>query len=113
LSGDPAALAQLLTEDVVLISDGGGRVPAAIRPVAGRENVVRMIVGLSTKFRTFLPELRANPALVNGLPGLTFYDPSGPFQALALEARDDGKIAVIYVVRNPDKLRRLPAQPSA
>lgn len=53
-----------------------------------------------------------NPTLVNGLPGYVFYDPSGPFQTLALETRDNGKIAAIYVVRNPDKLRRLPASPA-
>jgi RNA polymerase sigma-70 factor (ECF subfamily) len=112
-SGDPAALTDLLTQDVLFLSDGGGRVPAAIRPISGRDNVTRLILGLTAKFNTFLPELRASPALVNGLAGLVFYDTSGPFQTLALEARDDGKIVAIYVVRNPDKLRHLQAHSCA
>jgi RNA polymerase sigma-70 factor (ECF subfamily) len=107
-SGDPAALTELLAEDALLISDGGGRVPAAMRPVTGRDNVVRLILGLAAKLGT-LAGIRLHPTLVNGLPGYVFYDSSGAFQTLALETRDDGKIAAIYVVRNPDKLRHLPA----
>ena len=108
-SGDVAALTELLAEDALFVSDGGGRVPAAMRPITGRDNVVRLIVGLAAKYRAFLPELRANPALVNGLPGLIFYDPTGPFQTLAMETREDGRITAIYVVRNPDKLRHVPS----
>lgn len=43
---------------------------------------------------------------VNGLPGFITLEADGELQTTALEI-DDGKIAAIYVVRNPDKLRHL------
>ena len=43
---------------------------------------------------------------VNGLPGFVTREPDGELQTTALEI-EDGKIAAIYVVRNPDKLRHL------
>jgi RNA polymerase sigma-70 factor (ECF subfamily) len=106
-SGEAAELTEMLAEDVFLISDGGGRVPAALRPILGRDNVVRMILGLATKLRQHLPDLQSTPAIVNGLAGFVFYDSSGVFQTLALETRGDGKISAIYSVRNPDKLQHV------
>jgi RNA polymerase sigma-70 factor (ECF subfamily) len=43
---------------------------------------------------------------VNGLPGFVTLEADGEFQTTALGI-EDGKIAAIYVVRNPDKLRHL------
>jgi len=44
---DPAALGALLAEDAVLISDGGGKRAAALRPLVGREDILQFIKGLS------------------------------------------------------------------
>ncbi len=111
-SGDATALTELLAEDALFVSDGGGRVPAALRPVTGRDHVVRLIIGLTAKLGT-IAGIRVNPTLVNGLPGYVVYDSSGPFQTIALETRADGKIAAIYAVRNPDKLHHLAGQSPA
>ena len=46
------------------------------------------------------------PALVNGLPGFITREADGELQTKALDI-EDGKIAAIYIVRNPDKLRHL------
>jgi len=43
---------------------------------------------------------------VNGLPGFVTLEADGELQTTALDI-EDGKIAAIYVVRNPDKLRHL------
>ena len=43
---------------------------------------------------------------VNGLPGFITLEADGELQTTALDI-EDGKIAAIYVVRNPDKLRHL------
>ena len=43
---------------------------------------------------------------IDGLPGFVTVEPDGMPQTTALEIRD-GKIAGIYVVRNPEKLRHL------
>ncbi len=108
-SGDPQVLARLLAEDAVLLSDGGGRVPAALNPIHGREDISRLIVGLSEKLKVHA-ELRTAPGLVNGLPGLLLFDSNGLVQTLALETGPGGLISAIYVVRNPDKLRHLSSE---
>src|SRR5205814_9561472 len=62
-AGDVGSLVALLREDVVALTDGGGEVLAARRPVEGRDRVVRLFAGLLAKAP---PELRAEPAAVNG-----------------------------------------------
>jgi RNA polymerase sigma-70 factor (ECF subfamily) len=106
-TGDPSALAAILAEDVVFLSDGGGRVPAAINPILGRDHVSRMLAGLGQRWRE-QPQIRFAFAKINGLAGIIFYDGNRPFQTVALEAAEDGSIAAVYVVRNPEKLERVP-----
>ena len=50
-------------------------------------------------------------ASVNGLPGFVSIEADGHLQTTALDLRD-GRIATIYVTRNPDKLRHWPAPTS-
>jgi RNA polymerase sigma-70 factor (ECF subfamily) len=49
-------------------------------------------------------ELR--PARINGLPGAVLISPDGP-QTFTFEPGEDGKLAAIYIMRNPDKLTRV------
>jgi RNA polymerase sigma-70 factor (ECF subfamily) len=42
-SGDLTTFAEMLAEDAVLIADGGGRVYAALRPICGRDRIVRFL----------------------------------------------------------------------
>jgi RNA polymerase sigma-70 factor, ECF subfamily len=101
---DLALLQHLLAEDVVFISDSGGKVPAAMVPVTGRDHVGRLLLGLSRKAP---PGMQVVPALVNAAPGLIISDADRVIQTVALEIAD-GRIAAIYVTRNPDKLRTVP-----
>jgi RNA polymerase sigma-70 factor (ECF subfamily) len=100
---DLAALQQLLAEDVVFISDSGGKVPAAMVPVRGQDHVGRLLIGLSRKGP---PGARVTPAFINASPGLIISDSDHIIQTVALEV-SDGHIAAIYVTRNPDKLRAI------
>ncbi len=106
-SGDPQALAGLLAEDVTYYSDGGGKAPAALRPVVGRDKVVRLIKGLAAKGAAILKEVRT--AQINGAPGFIMRRANGQVAAVALDFRN-GKIANIYLMLNPDKLRHLAVQ---
>jgi len=101
---DPAALERLLTDDVVFTSDGGGKVPAATVPVIGRERVSKLLWGLKEK--GWRNVVRMELVSLNGLPGLVTFNAAGVQEAAALEIVD-GRIAAMYVERNPDKLRRL------
>lgn len=98
---DPATLEQLLTEDVVFTSDGGGKVPAATVPVAGRERVSKLLFGLKEKgWRNIV---RIDLVTLNGLPGMVTFNANGVQEVVALEMEDE-RIAALYVVRNPEKL---------
>lgn len=99
---DPATLEQLLTEDVVFTSDGGGKVPAATVPVAGRERVSKLLFGLKEKgWRNIV---RIDLVTLNGLPGMVTFNANGVQEVVALEMEDE-RIAALYVVRNPEKLK--------
>jgi RNA polymerase sigma-70 factor (ECF subfamily) len=105
-AGDPAELSALLAEDVVVHSDGGGRVPAAINVIYGADRVVRLFAGLVRKFDREPMLLRT--VTIDGLPGLVTLDGNGVLQTTAFEI-EGGRITAIYAVRNPDKLRHVAA----
>jgi RNA polymerase sigma-70 factor (ECF subfamily) len=107
-SGDPAKLAHLLAADVELISDGGGKVRAALHPILGRENITAFFLGVRQKF-PFPDGTEYRPTIVNGLPGFLVVLPGNRIdQTLSFEIVD-GEIRRIYIVRNPDKLARIHA----
>ena len=103
-SGDVNALMSMLAEDARFVSDGGGKVQAALNVIDGADRVTRFIVGVTTKGLAEVTTLRFGP--VNGLPGLIVHSTDGSVQTLAFEIEDD-RIRAIYGVRNPDKLRHL------
>lgn len=102
-SGDINALRQVLTEDAVLISDGGSKTRAARRPILGRDRIARMFAQLSAK--NYQPHV-LTPTTINGLPGLIVQSTSGPVSTFAFELSGN-LIHHLYVVRNPDKLRHV------
>lgn len=104
LSGDTRALGALLAEDAVLYSDGGGKRLAALRPIHGRDKLLRFIEGLARKYGLPPPEGIATASL-NGLPGFLLHDSEG-MHSVALDVHGE-RVAAIYLVRNPDKLRHL------
>jgi RNA polymerase sigma-70 factor (TIGR02957 family) len=109
---DTQGLVRLLAADVVLYGDGGGKVPAILHPVFGREPVVRLL----GNFRAFWQRLGARSvrhAEVNGQPGAVYLDAEGrPVLVVSLDIADD-QVQTIRSIVNPDKLRhlRLPTNP--
>lgn len=100
---DAPALLALLAPDVVLGSDGGGRVRAARRWLRGRDRIARFLLGVSRKFgRTFTRRLTQ----LNGRPGVLTFD-DGVLQSVTTADVEDGRISTVHVVRNPDKLRHV------
>lgn len=104
--GDAAALSALLARDVEIHSDGGGKVIAFRNVVRGIDRALRLFAGLRRKYTSAPTLLRT--ATINGLPGYVSIDRGDVLQTTALDVRD-GRIAAIYIVRNPDKLRHLAA----
>lgn len=104
-SGEVHAIAALLAEDAVLYSDGGGKRRSALRPIVGRDKVVRFLVGVQRKRVREHLAARTVPARINGLLGFVVHDAEGT-ATLALETSGE-RIVAIYLVRNPDKLRHV------
>jgi RNA polymerase sigma-70 factor (ECF subfamily) len=111
-SGDVSALATLLREDAIAITDGGGRRTAALNPIRGAPKIIRFLIGIAGKNAG--RDIRIVPMTINGAAGALLYMDGEVDHTLSM-AIDGDKIAAIYVVRNPDKLRHAPdagAKPS-
>jgi RNA polymerase sigma-70 factor (ECF subfamily) len=104
-NGDMKALAAMLAADVSVHADGGGKRSAAIEPVVGFDAVMQLHEYLAAQFRNNVSKL-VRAGFINGLPGFVTVEADGELQVTALDI-EDGKVAAIYVVRNPDKLRHL------
>jgi RNA polymerase sigma-70 factor (ECF subfamily) len=102
--GDIPALMEALDASALLLSDGGGRVPAALYPIRGPDRIGRLVSGLIAK--RYEP-LTVKEVIVNGAPGLWLEHPDGrPYAAFGLGFSEDGsRVTAIYVMLNPDKVR--------
>ena len=103
--GDMDGLLALLSRDVTLYSDGGGKVRAALNPIRGPEKVARFFTGI---LRKAPPGFVVRRASVNGRPGFVGYFGDGRPHSVATFEVADGKIGAIRLVVNPDKLGRVP-----
>jgi RNA polymerase sigma-70 factor (ECF subfamily) len=103
-SGDVDTLTRLLASDARLITDGGGKVLAALNVIDGADRVAAFLVGATRKGWT--DDMRVRFDTINGLPGLIVTRSGGLIQTNAFEIVD-GRVTAIYIVRNPDKLQHL------
>jgi RNA polymerase sigma-70 factor (ECF subfamily) len=108
-SGDLSQLTGLLREDAVAMTDGGGRKSAALNPIYGADKIARFFIGIAGKNSS--RDIRIEPAVINGSIGALLYVDGELDHSLSVSI-DGGKIAAIYLVRNPDKLRHAPASSS-
>ncbi len=104
--GDVEALLAALAPDVVLVTDGGGRAKAALRPIVGAEKVARFLVA-TTAQGLATPGLHVEVAEVNGAPGVVAWVGGAPYMTISL-VLVDGLVEQVLVVRNPEKLTGLP-----
>ena len=105
LHGDLEGLVALLSRDAVFYSDGGGKAPALPRPIHGAANIAR---GVLEGLRKLVPKnLVRRPAEINGQSGIISFFDGRPFSVFTLDIRD-GLISRVYVVTNPEKLKRIP-----
>jgi RNA polymerase sigma factor (sigma-70 family) len=103
--GDMDALLGMLAPDVVLHADGGGKTQAIGKPLAGRQRVMRLLVGLLRRARILGVSLRL--AWVNSQPGAVLYDAEGRVVSVVELDVADGVVQTIRAVVNPDKLGHL------
>ncbi len=101
-AGDLDALMRLLSEDVTLWADGGGKVKgAATHPVSGASAVARFSIGAT---RRFLPaEYRVEVEEVNGEPAVVVRGEGRAYFVLTIEVSAQ-RIHTVRIVANPEKL---------
>jgi RNA polymerase sigma-70 factor, ECF subfamily len=110
--GNVEDLIDLLKEDILLLTDGGGttfmldgkRIRAFSKPIMGRKNVITLLLNLVPRFRASVPDFNQEITFANGLPSIISYAGDSPISLVLVEPVE-GQIKNIYVQTNPDKLK--------
>jgi len=102
-TGKVEELMAVLHADATLVSDGGGKATAATRPVLGADRIAKFMLGYAAKLHW--SESHFELVTVNGTPGLLLRHPIAGDGTYSFDIVG-GRIRTIYVMRNPDKLRR-------
>ncbi len=102
-AGEPASIERLFTEEAVFISDGGGRVSAALQPIVGARKITRFFLGLA---RVAGKRYRPRWTRLNGRDALLVYEGDAVASAMTFDVHE-GRIAGVQAVRNPAKLAHL------
>lgn len=107
-TGDLAKMTTLLANDATLVSDGGGKASAAIRPLHGRDIILRFLAGLQKRANDAGIPWHLQACMLNGEQGLIGrnVETNEPFLAATFEVHQSQIIAIRFV-RNPDKLSHL------
>lgn len=100
-AGDVKQIESMLTEDVEIHSDGGGKVSAARVVIRGPERAARFLAGV---FHKKLDDCAMQTTTVNGEPGVVFSCGGTVIQVATLHIADG--VRAIYMTNNPDKLTR-------
>jgi len=101
--GELGGLMNLLAEGVTFWADGGGKARgAATRPVIGRSNVARFVLGTS---RSLPPGANFEVLDVNGQPAIVIRTREGaPLTVITIDV-GEGTIYCVRAIANPDKLK--------
>ena len=103
-SGDVAAMKSLMSDEVQLVADGGGKVPSFLHKLHGAGRVAGVYWSLEHKFPA---RVAYRAATINGEAGLLRYV-DGQLESAQAFIIDAGKIVAVFIMRNPDKLAGVP-----
>jgi len=97
--GDSEAIQALLHANALQVSDGGGVVTAAIRPLLGAERIGRLYWAIARRGAA----LPARLGQVNGEPAILRFD-GDRLHSVTTIVIDGERISALYSVLNPEKL---------
>jgi len=103
-TGATRRLADLLSDDIALAADGGGKVPALQRVLRGRAEVLEFVGKALVRFWVGAEWTRAN---INGSRGFVLRRDGATMAAVSFAYDEVGRLTDVFIVRNPDKLARL------
>jgi RNA polymerase sigma-70 factor (ECF subfamily) len=90
----------MLAPEAVVVSDGGGKVAAALRPVRGPDEAAQRI----TELLSVEPGTALSVEAVNGQAGVVLRR-AGQVMAVVSLNVTGRKVMAVWIVLNPDKLR--------
>lgn len=96
--GDMQGLLDVLAPDVVVVSDGGGYVTAARRPIVGAQKVAGFLLGAARS-----ADMEVKTVWINGSPGCRI-DVDGELMTAVSVSVENGRITHMYAILNPHKL---------
>ena len=102
-SADVPGLTALLADDAVLVSDGGGLVSAARRPITGADKIARFLIGIGTRVAA---GVSMDEEEMNGAPCLVVRHGRQVTQVFAFDT-DGVRVRALQIVANPEKLSHL------
>ena len=103
-NGDLASMRSLMSDEVQLVADGGGKVSSFLHILKGAGRVAGVYWSLEHKHPKQVVYLAA---LINGEPGLLRYV-QGKLESAQSFIVDGGRIVAVFIMRNPEKLVALP-----
>ena len=101
-AGDIDGLVRLLSEDAVLVSDGGPHKRAARHPIKGPERLARFMANIGKRYSHATLE----PVALNGELGIVIYDQGERLAAMNFEV-DGGLVCEVHIIVADDKLAAL------
>lgn len=101
--GEIDTVLSLLTEDVVVVSDGGGKVSAAVHPIETRDRVARFMLSLMQKASHSQEGIHVELTSLNGQTGVIIRLKDVVLLAIFIYVKE-GKGKNFYIIRNPNKL---------
>ena len=104
-TADRDAMKALLSSEVSLVADGGGKVNSYLHILHGAGRIAGVYWALEHQNPS---RVVYRMARINGAPGILRYVDGKIESAQSFEFAD-GRIAAVYIVRNPDKLQNVPA----
>lgn len=99
-NSDRDAMKSLLADDVQVVGDGGGKVPAFLHILRGAERITNLYWAVALRLKE---KVVYRIAQINGEPGLLRYI-DGKLESAQAVVIDGERIVAIYAIRNPDKL---------
>ena len=101
-TGDEKALLALFSDEIVSVSDGGGKVTASRKIIKDKAKLVRALAMFGVKYGAYFEQILFP---INGEIGLLTFARGRIFSATTFEFDKSGKISAVYRVMNPDKLK--------
>jgi RNA polymerase sigma-70 factor (ECF subfamily) len=102
--GGTTALAAMLSDDIRLSGDGGGKANTVRHDLLGKEDVLRFVErGMARFWRGQAWE----ETMLNGVMGMVIREHGRAIASMTFAYDADGRLTGIYLMRNPDKLARL------